>query len=102
MVAAVLAAEGCKPVVLGRDLPVGNVVEAAGRAGAVAVAISVVMPRDPELVPIQLSEMRDRLPRRCELIAGGKSISYVDGVTIIPTLSGLADWVRTNLFKSQR
>ena len=78
MVAAVLAAEGCHPVVLGRDLPVDNVVEAAGRTSAVAVAISVVMPRDPELVPVQLREMRDRLPRRCELLAGGNAIAPVE------------------------
>ena len=97
MVSAVLASMGCQPVVLGRDLPVASIVEAASRTNAVAVAISVVNPEQVTTVPHDLQILRHKLGQGCALLVGGRAMVEVPGSEVFSSLRELSSWVREHL-----
>jgi methanogenic corrinoid protein MtbC1 len=71
MAAASAAAEGWNVTYLGPDLPVADLVSAAGQSGARAVAISAVhQPEGGDLLGA-LRETRSRLPNEVALLVGG-------------------------------
>jgi methanogenic corrinoid protein MtbC1 len=71
MAAASAAAEGWNVTYLGPDLPVADLVSAAGQSGARAVALSAVyQPEGGDLLGA-LRETRSRLPNDVALLVGG-------------------------------
>ncbi len=71
MAAASAAAEGWAVTYLGPDLPVADLVNAAGQSGARAVAISAVaQPEGADLLEV-LRDTRARLPAAVTLLVGG-------------------------------
>lgn len=97
MVAAVLASLGCQPVVLGRNLPVDSIVEAASRTDATAVAISVVNPAEGARVSEDLLSLRSKLGRGCRLLLGGFASVGVEGSNTFSSLSDLSVWVSDHI-----
>ena len=100
LVAASAAAEGWKVTYLGQDLPVADLVSAAGQTGARAVAVSVVYPSDdPDLVTA-LRETRAGLPARVPLLVGGAAAPEIRlhaeaaGALVIDSLSELRALLR--------
>ena len=71
MVAVSAAAEGWGVTYLGPDLPVADLLSAAGQTGARAVAISVVYISDDHDLLAALHETRAGLPERVPLLLGG-------------------------------
>jgi methanogenic corrinoid protein MtbC1 len=75
MVATSAAAEGWGVTYLGPDLPVDDLVSAAGQTDARAVAVSAVyLPEGADLLA-SLREMRAGLPERVPLLVGGAATS---------------------------
>ena len=78
MVATSAAAEGWRVTYLGPDLPVADLVSAAGQTGARAVAISAVyVPEDVDLLAA-LREMRAGLSEGVPLIVGGAATPEIE------------------------
>ena len=100
MVATNAAAEGWRVTYLGPDLPVADLVSAAGQTGARAVAISAVyVPEDVDLLAA-LREMRAGLPERVPLIVGGAATPEIQveaeaaGALVIRSLPELRAMLR--------
>lgn len=95
MAALVVAAAGCRVLYLGTDIPTDQVAELAVdiNARAVAVSLSTAVPR--EQAGAHLGELRTRLPRRIDLIAGGAGADLgLPGVRHLDTLASLDAWAR--------
>ena len=71
MVAVSAAAKGWRVTYLGPDLPVADLIGAAGQTGARAVAISVVYVSEDRDLLAALRELRAALPERVPLLLGG-------------------------------
>ena len=94
MLAAVTAADaGWRVLYLGPSLPVDEIVVAAERAGASAVAVSLVdgEASDSEYAVNALTSLRDRLPDGVLLVTGGRrsAEATLDGVTRVDDLGSL-------------
>jgi methanogenic corrinoid protein MtbC1 len=93
MAAASAAAEGWSVTYLGPDLPVADLVSAAGQSGARAVAISAVhQPPGGDLLET-LRDTRAQLPEKVPLLVGGRGAIRIRaeaegaGVRVIESLA---------------
>jgi DNA-binding transcriptional MerR regulator/methylmalonyl-CoA mutase cobalamin-binding subunit len=77
MVAACAAAEGWGITYLGPDLPVPDLLAAAGETGATAVALSIVYSLDDEKLLESLKAARAGLPEGTALLVGGAAASHL-------------------------
>ena len=95
MSALVLAAAGCRALYLGTDIPAPQVAALARDLGARAVAISVTVAGRGPAAAAALRRLRDALPKRVALIAGGEGAPA--GKPGIETFAGLREldaWAR--------
>ena len=72
MAALAHAARGARTEVLGEDVPIANIAEAALTLKVDQVAVSVSTHLTGEPARVLLRELRERLPRECRLLIGGK------------------------------
>jgi DNA-binding transcriptional MerR regulator/methylmalonyl-CoA mutase cobalamin-binding subunit len=95
LAAATAAAEGWRVTYLGADLPAGEIADAARRASALAVALSLLHPSDDPGVGADLQTLRQALPAALPILVGGSAagayaaaIQAVNGrvVSDLPTL----------------
>jgi len=97
LIAAITAAAaGAHVVYLGPDLPVDDLVGAAGTAQAGAVALSVVGSQ-PAQALTEIQRLRAQLPSAIEVWVGGSGSSVareVKGVSVLGSLEALEDRVR--------
>jgi methanogenic corrinoid protein MtbC1 len=89
MAALVLAATGCRALYLGTDIPAQQVADLARDLGARAVAISVSAAGRGPAAAAALRRLREALPRRVALIAGGEGAPA--GKAGIETFAGLRE-----------
>jgi MerR family transcriptional regulator, light-induced transcriptional regulator len=100
MAEALLALEGCHSVSLGVQTPIWDIVRAAMALRSDVVALSYTGCTNPNQVIDGLAELRNKLPARVALWAGGSAPVLqrraIDGVRVMPTLASmataLADW----------
>lgn len=81
LVAGIATLDGWCVTYLGPDVPAPDLVEAAHRVGARAVAVSVVAPGDSARVAADLTELRAALPASVTLILGGGGAREITGAT---------------------
>lgn len=96
MSALVFSLAGWRPLVLGVDTPVAQIVALTKEAPIGAVALSCVQPGGSAASAIR--ELRQRIPRRTPIIVGGAGAPDAArdaGVEVIPDLTALDRWVRT-------
>ena len=97
---AVIASQGARVLYLGADLPAADIAAAAIHSGAVAVALSVIFPRDDARLPLEIAELRAALPPHVPIIAGGAAASaYADAwrpanAIMTASLEDLRDYIR--------
>jgi MerR family transcriptional regulator, light-induced transcriptional regulator len=95
MVALVCSLAGWRPLVLGIDTPIPQIISLAREAPLGVVALSSVQPRPRSAAMIQT--LRRGLPRRVPLLVGGRGahrLPKLKGVEIISDLTGLEGWLR--------
>jgi DNA-binding transcriptional MerR regulator/methanogenic corrinoid protein MtbC1 len=95
MAAVVFSFGGWRPLVLGVDTPIAQMVSLAREARLGVVALSSVQPRPRSAARIQM--LRRGLPRRIHLLVGGRGaprMANLKGVEVIPDLAGLERWLR--------
>lgn len=80
MAAAVAADLGCDVTYPGADLPAPALADAARRARAEIVALSLLDGSAPRLAQRELSALRDLLPARARIVVGGASAALLDDV----------------------
>jgi methanogenic corrinoid protein MtbC1 len=79
LVAAAAAAEGWRVTYLGANLPGQEIGAAAVRAGARAVAVSVLHPEDDTDMADELAALRRALPEEVRLVVGGAAAPAYQG-----------------------
>jgi MerR family transcriptional regulator, light-induced transcriptional regulator len=94
MSALVLAADGCRTLYLGTEVPVAQTAELARDVGARAVAISVSLSSKGPAALAGLRKLRDSLPRRVLLLAGGQGAPTRAGLETVSSLRDLDAWGR--------
>jgi methanogenic corrinoid protein MtbC1 len=96
MAALVLAAVGCRVLYLGTEVPVGQLASLARDLAARAVAISVSTATRGAATAAALRKLREALPRRVLLVAGGGGAPPAPrpGVDTVHTLPDLDAWGR--------
>lgn len=93
MAALVVAAAGCRILYLGTDVPLDQIADLAVDINARAVAVSLSSASLGPASRAQVEELRGRLPRRIDLIAGGGGADVGGpGVLCLPTLQALDGW----------
>ena len=93
MTALVLAADGCRTLYLGTDVPVRQLALLARDLQARAVAISVSRASRGRLSASPLRRLRDGLPRRVRLVVGGEGApASRDGIEVVTSLRALDAW----------
>src|SRR6185312_13580289 len=94
MVALVCSLAGWRPLVLGIDTPIPQIISLAREAPLGVVALSSVQPLPRSAAMIQT--LRRGLPRRVPLLVGGRGadrLPKLKGVEIISNLTGLERWL---------
>jgi methanogenic corrinoid protein MtbC1 len=95
MAASMAASQGWKVTYLGPNLPAEEIVAAAERRGARAVALSVVFPADDARLYDELRRLRRLLPDRVPILVGGRASDGLDRVVpeirLMDDLSTLLD-----------
>jgi len=95
MAASMAASQGWKVTYLGPNLPAEEIVAAAERRGARAVALSVVFPADDARLYDELRRLRRLLPDRISILVGGRASEGLDRVVpeirLVDDLSMLLD-----------
>lgn len=71
VVTATAASVGWRVTYLGIDIPAESIAEAAAKSGAEVVALSMTHPHDDPDLPGELTRLRERLPARVTILAGG-------------------------------
>jgi methanogenic corrinoid protein MtbC1 len=95
MAALVLATSGCRVLYLGTEVPIPQIASLARELSARAVAISVSSSSKGASAATALRRLRDALPRRTLLIAGGDGApASRAGVDSIGSLRELDAWGR--------
>lgn len=103
MAAIVAAANDCRILYLGSDLPGDEIAHGAVIAGADVVAISAVGNIDKRRLALDARLLRDALPESIPLIIGGSGVSAISasiadsGATIIHDLAAWESWLQTSL-----
>jgi len=96
MSALVVAAAGWRPLLLGVNTPVPQIVALAREAPIAAVAVSCAPPRRRHTAAV-LRTLRRRLPRPIPLLVGGSgapTVSARSGIQVLPDLPALERWLR--------
>jgi MerR family transcriptional regulator, light-induced transcriptional regulator len=96
MAALVFALAGWRPLVLGVDTPIPQIVALARDAPLAAVALSCVQERGRKST-VSVRALRRGLPRSVPLLVGGRGAPIrpeMKGVQVIPNLTGLDSWLR--------
>jgi methanogenic corrinoid protein MtbC1 len=95
MAASMGASQGWKVTYLGPNLPAEEIVAAAERRGARAVALSVVFPADDARLYDELRRLRRLLPDRVTILVGGRASDGLDRIVpeirLVDDLSTLLD-----------
>jgi methanogenic corrinoid protein MtbC1 len=95
MAASMAASQGWRVTYLGPNLPAEEIVAAAERRGARAVALSVVFPSDDARLYDELRRLRRLLPDGVAILVGGRASNGLDRVVsdvhIVDDLSALLD-----------
>ena len=95
MAASMAESQGWKVTYLGPNLPAEEIVAAAERRGARAVALSVVFPADDARLYDELRRLRRLLPDRVPILVGGRASDGLDRVVpeirVVNDLSTLLD-----------
>jgi len=95
MVALLLNAVGCRVVMLGPDLPVDEIADAAREQAAVAVGVSVSISMAPARAAELLEDLRRVLEPDVGLVVGGVGApAPVAGVEALATLDEAYAWAR--------
>ena len=101
LLAAVTAAShGWRVVYLGTSLPAVEVAAAATQTRAVAVALSLVYPKDDPAIAHELCELRAALSPDTAIVAGGAAaLDYMDGLEAVgacrfATIGEFRHWLR--------
>lgn len=95
LVSAAATVDGWRVTYLGDDLPVSDIVSAAERVDASAVAISVVRREEIERTTEDLVQLRKQLDPAIDLLIGGRGAQLLDeaslpkGVAVFDGLEGL-------------
>jgi DNA-binding transcriptional MerR regulator len=96
MCAVVIALAGWRPLELGVNTPIQQIVALAREAPIAAVAVSCAPPRRRPTAEA-LRTLRRRLPRPIPLLVGGSGAPAVaarSGIQVLPDLSALERWLR--------
>lgn len=95
MAALVLAAAGCRILYLGTDVPSPQIASLARDLAARAVAVSVSAASKGPATTAALRKLRESLPRRTALVAGGDGAPAGRlGIEVLRDLRGLDAWGR--------
>ena len=95
MSALVLAASGCRILYLGTEVPIAQVASVARDLAARAVAVSVSAATKGPASAAGLRRLREALPRRVLLVAGGDGAPAArPGIESVKTLRDLDAWGR--------
>jgi methanogenic corrinoid protein MtbC1 len=97
MAALTLAVAGARPVLLGTDIPLEEIYEAAMQQNARAVMISSSLHAPDERTISLLRELRDLLPHYVGLFTGGQGAPAVRGIEHFSTLFELDYFTRSRL-----
>ncbi|MEO9225887.1 MAG: MerR family transcriptional regulator [Gemmatimonadaceae bacterium] len=103
MAAIVAAANDCRILYLGSDLPGDEIAHGAVIAGADVVAISAVGNVDKRRLALDARLLRDALPESIPLIIGGSGVAAISasiadsGATIIHDLAAWETWLQNSL-----
>lgn len=95
MCALVVALAGWRPLLLGVNTPIPQIVALAREAPIAAVAVSCALPRRRHTAA-SLRALRRRLPRSIPLLVGGSGAPTVtarSGVQVFPDLPALERWL---------
>ena len=101
LVSTAATLEGWSVTYLGTDLPVVDIAATVEAVGAGTVAISVVGTNDLARTAASLAALRERLKPAVDILIGGRGAELIekdlvpDGVTLIDTIEGLRDHLRT-------
>jgi methanogenic corrinoid protein MtbC1 len=108
MVAATAAADGWEVVFLGAELPAGEIVAAAQRASADAVAVSVVYAEDDARLVDELRTVSEALPAGVPLLVGGRAALPIaaelsaGGILVGDTLAALRELLARSEKRTRR
>ena len=91
MVEGILSLEGAQCIPLGTQMPMLSIVEAATAHHADVVALSFSMAFPSRQVPVLLQQVREMLPERVALWAGGSGIARVAPQAGVLMLASLTD-----------
>jgi len=95
MAALTLVVAGCRVLLLGTDVPVGQIVSVAREQAVQAVALSVSRATGGAGVAGRIQALRGALPRRVALVVGGEGAPPpAVGITVLPDLPALDRWAR--------
>lgn len=98
MAALVATAAGARTLLLGVDLPIGEIALAAARHEARAAGLSVSLAHSGSEAGRQVQELRDLLPAGVELLVGGlgarAACRGVPSATVVARLEELGAWAR--------
>lgn len=95
MAALVLAAAGCRVLYLGTEVPIPQVAALARDLAARAVAVSVSEATKGAAAAAALRRLRDALPRRVQIVAGGEGAPPPrPGIDVVRSLRELDAWGR--------
>jgi methanogenic corrinoid protein MtbC1 len=95
MAALVLAAAGCRVLYLGTEVPIPQIAALARDLSARAVAVSVSTATKGAASAAALRRLREALPRRVLLVAGGEGApASRPGIDAVPSLRELDAWGR--------
>ncbi len=95
MASLVLAAAGCRTLSLGCEVPVAQIASLARDLGARAVALSVSRASKGAATVAGLRRLRDGLPKRVLLLAGGEGAPAArTGFDVLSSLRDLDAWGR--------
>jgi DNA-binding transcriptional MerR regulator/methylmalonyl-CoA mutase cobalamin-binding subunit len=97
MAALVLALAGCRVLQLGSEVPLKELSALARDLGARAVGVSISLATRGSRTNAALRKLRESLPRRIELLAGGEGAprNAPAGVRVVPDLRALDRWARS-------
>jgi len=96
MVALLLAAAGCRPLMLGAELPPREIAAIAREKRATAVGVSVSRRNGGEPMARHLADLRGLLPEPIALVVGGAGAPacVVSGARTVASLDAAAEWAR--------
>jgi hypothetical protein len=89
MAALAYAAEGTRTELLGVDLPVASIAQAARTLKVERVAVSLSIQSAGELTRRLLLDLSERLPAGCRLLVGGQGAARLRRIDGVERMAGL-------------